>query len=342
MPPRVAIWSASFAFGMEAIANEVEILSDHLPESCVWGINPRKKWIYKYRKRFACDVKYQLIFRLWVKLFQRKYQVQHLYGSLGDWFHLRALNQQPAVLTVALDLDCSDLTLLEKINHFAVEWPSAIQKLIALGIPEHKISLVLPPVDLDKFKPIAPPRGNFIATFASSPEKIEALDARGVPLMLDAAKLRPCTDFTLVWRPWGQALTEVQNQIKSRDLKNVRLHTSKIQNMECVYQDAHVTLACFSDMSQCKSMPNSIIESLACGRPVIITHQVELASMVAEANAGIIIQNDPAQLANALETIQNDWQRYSDNARRLAQTKFCQKRFIQQYLEIYKNLLIKS
>lgn len=338
MPPRVALWSSSFAFGMEAVANEVQALHENLPQSFIWGINPRQAFIYKPKKYFATSARYQLGFRLFTKLFQNRYDIQHLYGSLGDWFHFRALNQQPALLTIALDSNPVEESLRNKINHFAVEWPSAIEKLKSLGIAEEKITLVLPPVDLNKFTPTLAPADKFIATFASSPEKIEAIDARGIPLMLDAAKLKPEMHFKFKWRNWGESLSTVQELIKSQNLGNVTLDTSLTENMAQVYQTSHVTLACFTDLSQCKPMPNSIIESLACARPVIVTRSLELAPMIEEANAGIVIDEDADQLAQALTTIQSDWDTYSKNARKLAEDKFCQQRFINQYLDIYENL----
>src|SRR5207237_230726 len=86
--------------------------------------------------------------------------------------------------------------------------------------------------------------------------------------------------------PWGNSAARVRQWIAERNLSNVELMVGYAAHMAVHYREAHVTLAPFTDLQRAKPAPNSLIESLACGRPVVISEAVGLAPLVREAGAG--------------------------------------------------------
>jgi glycosyltransferase involved in cell wall biosynthesis len=229
--------------------------------------------------------------------------------------------------------------LLQKIDRFVVEWPQGREQLLSLGIPRAQIKLVYPPVDLTKFTVSPAPRGPFTVLFASSPDRGDWLAARGVDLLLDTAALCPEMHFRLVWRPWGDSHAEVVRWIERRRLRNVELLCRRIANMDKCYSNVHVTIAPFRDQERCKPAPNSLIESMACGRPVLVTRQVGLADVIAERHAGMITSEEPWDFADKLRALQANWPILSRNARALAEERFARARFVDSYRQIYAELL---
>lgn len=338
MPPRVAFWVSSFEPDMEAIASEVACLRRAFPRSVVWGVNSRRPRRFSWRRGFGFPPRTQLAFRGVTGCLQRLFHVNHLFGGLGDWFHLRALGARPAVLTVAVEAEAVEPGLLRKIDRFVVEWPQAEAKLLDSGVPREQISFIPPAVDLERFKPAAAADGKFTVLFASSPDRADWLDARGVPLLLDLAAYRPEIWFRLVWRPWGDSLPVLRRWIQQRGLTNVEVIVGRFDEMAPHYHAAHVTFLPFADPRRCKPAPNSLIEGLACARPAIMTDHVGLATVVAEAGAGICCDVDVGEFSDAVDRLRTDWNNASRRARRLAEHRFGVEDFVTAYGQIYEAL----
>ncbi|MHB8974341.1 MAG: glycosyltransferase [Pirellulaceae bacterium] len=339
MPPRIAYWASSFVPEMEAIASEVACLRRAFPGSVVWGVSPRESVRLSWRRGFGVHPRWHLMFRGATWLAQRAFDINHVYGGLGDWFHLTAVHKQPIVLTMALSGPACDNGLLAKVDRFVVEWPAARDELQQLGVDPQRIRLVFPPIDLARFRP-APVRDSpFTVLFASSPERADWLEARGVHLILDAAAIRPDMQFRLIWRPWGNSLAEVRRWIEERELSNVDLVVGRFGNMAEHYQQSHVTVAPFTRPDCCKPVPNSLLESLACARPVVVTSAVGFSDVVHKADMGIMCSETAEGLADALDVIRARWTGLSERARLFAERSCGVERFVQAYGELYSELL---
>lgn len=339
MSPRVAYWVSSFETEMEAVAAEVACLRRAFPGSVAWGISPRHWMRLSWRDGFGFHPRLHLAFRAMTRVAQYAFDLNHIVGGAGDWFHLIAAWKHPIVLTVCLPGPGCDEKLLAKVDQFVVEWPAAGRELERVGIDRDRIRVIFPPVDLGRFCPTAAPEGPFTVAFASSPERADWLEARGVRLILEAASLCPKMRFRLVWRPWGDSLPEVRRWIEERGLANVELVVGRFAEMAGQYQAAHVCVAPFTQPDRCKGTPNSLLESLACGRPVVVTPEVGLAEVVAEQKVGIVCDANGESLAKSLDAIARDWKAFSRRARELAERWFAAERFLEAYDNVYKSLM---
>ncbi len=337
--PRIAYWSTSFEPKMEALASEVACLRRAFPGSAVWGVNARSRWPISVRHGLGFHPRLQLFFRGMTAVMQHAFDINHVFGSIGDWFHLRAIRRRPTVLTAAVTNGSSGKDMLSKVDLFAVEWPGARDELQALGIDRGQVRLVFPPVDLERFKPTPCPDTPYTVLFASSPDRADWLDDRGVGLLLAAAKMRPDWRFVLAWRPWGTALQELQRRLAEQPSPNVEVHVGRFDDMSRFYANAHVTVAPFLCRHRGKPAPNSVIESLASGRPVVVSDQVGLADMVAEQRMGAVCGSNAESFVAAIEETQRTWNSMSENARSVAERWFCRSTFIASYRGIYGELL---
>jgi len=339
MSPRIAYWTSAFEPEMEAIASEVAALRRCFPASVAWGLSHRHWALLSWKRGFCLNPRFHLLFRTATRLLEPAFQLNHIFGSLGDWFFLQGVRRRPTVLTVAAENFPVDSSLLERVDRFVVEYPAGREKLIQLGLDAGKIRLIFPPVDLERFVPAGAPKGPFTVLFASSPDEPSWLEGRGVPAILEAAALRPKIQFRLLWRPWGSSLTRVRQWLAERELANVKLLVGRFADMICQYRAAHATVVPFIRPDQCKPAPNSLVESLACGRPVVATPAVGLAELVREEQAGIICPGRGQALAESLDRLQADWPTFSRRARSLAERWFASERFVQGYQQLYKELL---
>jgi glycosyltransferase involved in cell wall biosynthesis len=338
MPPRIAYWTSSFEPHMEAVASEVALLRQHFKPSIAWGLSHRH-WLFCSRQRgFCVHPRLSGVFRGLTWLVGAAFQLNHIVGSVGDWFYLRG-TRSPTVLTLATQNPPVELALLRRIDRFVVEYPGGRDTLLQLGIEPRQIQLIFPPVDLERFHPTPAPNEPFTVLFASSPDVDDWLDARGVPQLLDAARLRPQMRFRLLWRPWGNSLEPVRRLIVQRRLENVEVVVGAHTDMPGQYRQAHVTVAPFTDANRAKPAPNSIIESLACGRPVLVSPMVGLANLIAEERAGLVSSVTGEALAEHLDRLAADWESYSLRARRTAEHWFSADNFVASYARLYEKLL---
>ena len=340
MPTRIAYWTSSFEPEMEAIASEVATLRGEFPDSVVWGLSYRHWALLSWRRGFYClNPRLHLLFRATTRMLEPMFDLNHIFGSLGDWFYLEGFRSRPIVLTIAAQYPPVQKSLLDRIDKFVAEYPEAIKDLRKLGIEKERIRLIFPPVDLRRFFPATRPEGPFTALFASSPESETWLHARGVPQILDAAHLRPRMRFRLLWRPWGDSEKRVRQWIVERELTNVEMIIKRFDNMADEYNRAHATLAPFTDVYRSKPAANSLIESMACGRPVLTSETAGLAGLIRNHRAGVVCPPTGEAIAEHLDYLSADWDHYSRSARKLAENRFAEQNFLQEYQRLYYEVM---
>jgi glycosyltransferase involved in cell wall biosynthesis len=339
MPPRIAFWTSAFEPEIEAISSEVELLRRNYPLSIAWGLSHRHWCLLSRRRGWCLHPRLHLPFRGVTRVLEPLFDLNHVFGSVGDWYYLKGKRRRPTVLTAAAASSSVDQALLDRVDRFVVECPAMREDLARQGIESARIRMIFPPVDLERFAPAPPPDGLFTVLFASSPERSSWLEGRGVPLLLEAAALRPNIRFRLLWRPWGDSLATVRRWLEERNLDNVEIILGRFGDMASQYRLAHVTVAPFTRIEQCKPMPNSLLESLSCGRPVLVTPEVGLAEMTEGGRAGLTVSACGADLAEGIDRIKEDWDEFSENARRLAERWFCHRRFLDSYDRLYGELV---
>lgn len=338
--PKIAYRCSSFDWEMEAVASEVALLRRHFPGSIVWGVGPRIRGVRFSRGVFAFHHRWSLLFRLLVTIGQGRFDIQHLFGGFSDWFHLRYVrDSRPVLLTVATTLPSDGLEFVDKISFFAVEWPAAADWLIGQGVASDRVRIVWPPVDTERFKPVREPPDRFTVLFASSPDRADWMEARGIGLILEAARLCPDYRFRLVWRPWNESLCALYSILQKISLPNVEVVTGRQEAMSEVYQNCHVVVAPFLDARYCKPVPNSVIEGLAVGRPAVVTAEVGICDLLAEWGAGSVAEKNRVEsFVASLRVTAAQWNVMSRRARRLAESVFSVDNFVQAYRTIYNRL----
>jgi glycosyltransferase involved in cell wall biosynthesis len=94
-----------------------------------------------------------------------------------------------------------------------------------------------------------------------------------------------------------------------------------------------------------EGMPNTVLEGMACGLPVVATRASGLEELVRDGVNGYLVNiNDPAMLAERLaELINNPYERkrMSKESRRIAEQEFAWEYIAEAYVKIYQRILKK-
>jgi glycosyltransferase involved in cell wall biosynthesis len=109
--------------------------------------------------------------------------------------------------------------------------------------------------------------------------------------------------------------------------------------MAAAYGSRHVTVAPFVTMAQSKPVPNSLLESLACGRPVIATREVGVAELIENENVGVSCEPTVGSLASALDEVRDRWSALAERTRPVAERWFALDRFVADYRQLYERIM---
>jgi glycosyltransferase involved in cell wall biosynthesis len=91
-----------------------------------------------------------------------------------------------------------------------------------------------------------------------------------------------------------------------------------------------------------EGMPNTVLEGMACGLPVVATRAAGLDQLVREGVNGYLVDiNDPAALADrliALTDNPHERRRMGKESRKIAEQEFAWDYIAEQYVDIYKQI----
>jgi glycosyltransferase involved in cell wall biosynthesis len=168
------------------------------------------------------------------------------------------------------------------------------------------------------------------------------MHARGVHLLLQAAQHSPEVQYHFLYRQWHTGYTSLdatQQAIRTHGLTHVRLTNAALENMPAVYNQHHFTVIPFTTADGGKECPNSLVEGLACGLPVLITSVSPFAYFVDAQQCGVVFEPTPAGLVAAVEQGMRQYATLSANALGAAHTYFSEEVFLHRMAQAYDDVL---
>jgi glycosyltransferase involved in cell wall biosynthesis len=340
VPPRITYWTGVWEPRREALSHEVQTLRVALaPRAPVVSFSPGQR-----SSLVPSDAVVRLSGRRWLLLralaavIERWGNITHVFGSLDDWHLLRSLGRRPLVFTAAIAGLSPHRRLLEKATVVVVETDTLRRAIEDAGVPASRVRLIYPGVDLDQFAPAPPPpQPPFRILFASTPADPGEFEQRGIPLLVELARRRPDVQIVVLRRQWGSADRWTSALTALDPPANFTVETRGARTMSEVYGAAHATACLYADGFG-KSCPNSIIESLACGRPVLVSNTSGIAGIVAREQAGVAAARTVDALADAVDRLRREYDRMTGNARRAAEQYFDVRQFLGAYQQLYEEL----
>ncbi len=346
---RVTYWTGWLSPSMEGCSKEVFALRDHFSRSRIFGLSRYYQLKISRRDRYiGLNTRLYPLFRALAPLFERSSDIGHIYGGLGEWFFLRALGRRPLVLTIATESPTLDAAAHRSVSRFVVHATRTRDELVAAGFDGARIREIHPGVNLRRFAarprtaassalfPGADP-ARFRILFATTPNTMSGLESRGVLLLREAARRLPDVDFILPWRPWAGSERLVQ-ACRTGAPANFHAATMLISDMRQAFAAVDATAAPFLTATDTKICPTSLIESLACGRPILVSTAIGMSDVVRRDACGEVFEPTVDGLCAAIEALRGDYLRRAVNARRAAERHFdldeCMRRHEQLYHEV--------
>jgi glycosyltransferase involved in cell wall biosynthesis len=337
MSPRISYWTGWLDPQMVAVSKEVYQLWQHFPGSWVFGVSSHYTLRVSRRWRtFGIHHRGFNFFRPFIPLLESRFDVSHIYTSLADWHFLQVLGNRPIVLTATESAARPNPRIVDRVAHVVAESEQLQADARAAGMPADRVSVIYPGVDLVNFHSTPPPALPWKCLFASSPEGEREIPTKGVDLLLELARAMPELRITVLWRPFGRQSDKALNTVRAERLSNLEIVAGRVQNIQDVYRSHHFTIAPFRTTG--KPCPNSILESLACGRPVLVSSFVHIGELLERERAGISFATNIDDLQAAVHRLLAGYDTFQAAARACAESHFDLDTMIRAYGRLYDRL----
>lgn len=308
MIPRVAylVTYPRGAGDRDAVAQDVEALRLRV-DARVYHLSPPEP----LRRIFP-----ERLFGLWLVPRLRRIEAQAdvvhvLHGVLRDFPVLR-LVRRPIVYSLMTGFRGQippDAAGLARRARITVSSSREAEALAGAGIPA---AVLRPGIDLGRFRRLPPlahgPGEPFTVLCGSAPWAEADFARKGIDSLLDAAASDPTLRLVFLWR--GVLLGEMKARLAARGLQSrVRIVEGQA-DVAAELANAHAAALVASDPRVVKAYPHSLMEALACGRPVLLSPALPMADDVAALRVGVVA----ADARTGLSRLQEHYHRYANTA----------------------------
>ena len=341
---RVTYWTtAPLEPLIEAVSKEVEDLARHFAGR-LFAVSPHLSLKVQDRGRtLGFHPVFDPLLRLLVPAIESRTDINHVYAEISPWLFHKTLRRKPIVFTIASEDGTPLPQFLERCARIVVQTSRMAGQLTRLGVGRERMQLIYPGVELTALAPReqAAPRRKPKILLATFPRSSEELAERGVLFLLDAAGQNPDIHFSLLSRPWrngSTALDVVKRQVEERALRNVAILEGVQTDMRSIYLEHDFTVIPYTTPGGGKECPRSLVETLACGVPALISSVAPFSEFVREQDCGEAFELTPAGLATAIERALSRYATLSAGAAQCARRHFDLRSTMQAYSGIYDRL----
>lgn len=268
--------------------------------------------------------------------FASRFDLNHLFASAGERLLTPLLSRRNGVLTIAKDTTTlrgfeHNLDSLARMRAIVVQGERDRESLRQIGIRSEVVRMIRPGIPVEPYREA---QGPFTILFASSPFNAADFLSRGIYLLVAVAALLPEVRFLLIWRT--RHLAKLEKIVAAGAGGNVRILSGVIDDMAGVYAEIHAAVLPGLEHRSFIPCPRSGLESLAHGKPVLLSHLVSIAPDVVRQRAGVGFEPTIEGLKAAILQLQRDYPAYQANTQRYIADNFSPATHLELYRQLYR------
>ena len=287
----------------DAVVQDVRLLQRHAPGNLVHLYPARTPGTRFPRALWGLS---QL---LAIRRAEKGIDVHHFFNPDPYPFAILRFLRRPVVYTVLTSVhdqhQQASRQVAGLVSSLVVPTPQDESALHAWGI--HNTTSVRAGVDAGRFtfSPVAPGTA-FTLLCGSAPWSMDQFDTKGIEALLQAAQRRPDLRLVFLWR--GVLYDEMIRRVKAYGLQpRVRVLNEKV-DVNAILAGVHAGVVLASDPGVVKSYPHSLLESIAAGKPVLVSRSIALASEVEQWNWGQVVDSvDVEGVLGSLERLEKNY-----------------------------------
>jgi glycosyltransferase involved in cell wall biosynthesis len=336
--PSVLFWVFNYMPHWEAVSKEIASLRTAFAGAIggtLVSLNTKDRTFRLTADEKRIPLPHGLPFYPLVKPYASRFHINHLFASAAERLLTPLLARRNGVLTIAKDTPTlrgyeRNRDAFRRMRAIVVQAERDREILRQMGVREENVWLIRPGV------PLAPHRqaeGPFTILFASSPLAADDFLSRGIFLIIRVAALLPEVRFLLVWRK--RHVEKLKQIVVNAGVNNIEIASGVVEDMATVYDRVHATVLPGLEHRSFIPSPRSGLESLAHGKPLLVSNLVAIAQSVAEAGAGISFDPTILGLKAAITQLQQDYAAYQANTQPYIAANFSPATHHQRYQQLY-------
>ena len=228
--------------------------------------------------------------------------LHHFYNPDPFPFPYLRLLRRPVIYSLTGGVDSlPHRTFFEKMAAITVMDRGSYVRLRRQGVKH--LFLVRPGIRVERFTPHPLPWGGEIRVMVGSAPWTKAqFRSKGVLTLLEAAKLNRRLHLVFLWR--GILVEELKRWIRTFGVEERVTVWDRLVDVNEVLRDVHAAVVLASTPALVKAYPHSLLESLAAGKPVLVSRAIPMAQEVEERGCGEVVEQVSAEaFLTALETL---------------------------------------
>ncbi len=198
---------------------------------------------------------------------------------------------------------------------------------------------VRPGIDTSRFtcSPL-PLRSEIRLMVGSAPWTKGQFRSKGVEALLSAAHQAPHLRLIFLWR--GILADEMERRVRRLNLANQVTVLNKLVDVNKVLAGVHASITLAAAPGIVKSYPHSLLESLAAGKPVLVSRAIPMADYVERTGCGAVVDDVTTEsILEAVETLAAEYKALQESAQQVGQRDFCQRAMLASFHEVYQDVL---
>jgi glycosyltransferase involved in cell wall biosynthesis len=317
----------------EAISQEITALLGRFGGEVVY-VNPNQRSpLYIPRLLFGFHKLRELRAR------EGSVDLHHFYNpDPFPFFYLRQL-RRPVIysITCGVNHHRPNLAFLTSLAAIAVTDQRSRQRLKAWGLGN--VFLVRPGIETTRFTCSPLPLGSDIRLMVgSAPWTPAQFRTKGVDALLAAAKALPRLHLVFLWR---NVLTgEMKRKVRQLKLEEQVTVLDELVEVNQVLAGVHASITLAMAPGIVKSFPHSLLESLAAGKPVLVSRAIPMADYVETTGCGRVVENVTVEdILAAVDSLTREYEVLQHVARQTGRRDFSQQAMLDSYQKLYEQVL---
>lgn len=225
---------------------------------------------------------------------------------------------------------------LARIRCFVISNERDRDTLQDWGISKYR--LIRPGIDTSRFS-YTPPTAHrpFVLFVGSAPWIRSQFRDKGTDHILLALRELPDVRAVFLWR--GHLEEEMRRRVCRLALEDRVEIINEAVDVNSVLARCHAGVALAATPRIVKAYPHSLLESLAAGKPVLVSDVIPMADYVREKECGVVVeQHTPLHFKKALTQLMVEYDRYGSNAWHIGAHDFSRDQYLRAFGELYDSI----
>lgn len=325
LPPRLP--------AAEAISQEISALQTSFGGDMVY-LNPNQHSpIFIPRLLFGFHKLKQL------RAQETHYQLHHFYNPDPFPFPILRQLRRPVIYSVSCGVEDRrpNVAFFNSLAAIAAADERSLQRLRGWGL--NNVTLVRPGIDTTRFSysPL-PLRSEIRLMVGSAPWTRGQFRTKGVEALLEAARQTPHLHLVFLWR--DVLAKEMERRVRQMNLERQVEVLNRQVDVNQVLAGVHASITLATSSAIIKSYPHSLLDSLAAGKPVLVSRSIPMADYVEQSGCGQVVERvTPDDILAAVGSLAGHYEAHQQAARQVGQRDFSQKGMVASFQQLYQQVI---